>query len=151
MRILMVCLGNICRSPMAEGIMREMIESEKLNWNVDSAGTGDWHVGEPPDPRSVKEAARHNIDISHLRGRQLKKDDFDEFDLILVMDESNYQNAAELAPQKHKDKLRKLLSYNRQDEREDVPDPYFEGGFDGVYRMIHDACEAFIEKHKPDA
>lgn len=148
MRILMVCLGNICRSPMAHGILEEMIEEEGLDWTVDSAGTGSWHVGEPPDPRSVDESARNNIDISHLRGRQLKREDFDNFDLILVMDDSNYQNALKLAGDQQKHKLKKLMDYHPKKDLTEVPDPYFEGGFDGVFRMIETACEQLIEEHK---
>jgi protein-tyrosine phosphatase len=136
---------------MAQGILENLIEEHNLDWTVDSAGTGDWHVGEPPDSRAVREAARNNIDISDLRGRQLKVEDFDNFDLILVMDNSNYENALELAPDNHQDKVEKLLSYHPEPSISDVPDPYFEGGFDGVFKMIKTACEQIVKKHKDNS
>ena len=92
MKILMVCLGNICRSPLAEGIMKKKIQEHQLNWKVDSAGTAAWHAGEKPDSRSIKVAQKNNIDILNQRGRQFQARDLDDFDLVLTMDATNYQN-----------------------------------------------------------
>ncbi len=139
----MVCLGNICRSPLAEGIMRKNIEEYNLDAMVDSAGTAHFHIGQSPDPRSVESGARHNIDISGLRGRQFGVADFDNFDLIYVMDKSNYRNVLELARgEDDKAKVELLLNVSNPDQFLEVPDPYYGGeqGFENVYQMINEAC-----------
>lgn len=142
----MVCLGNICRSPLAEGILASKVGEDVF---VDSAGTGDWHVGKAPDPRSIEVAARHDLDISHLRGRQFTVEDFDNFDLIYVMDASNYQNVVRLArTQEDEDKVIMILNEVNQGRNEQVPDPYYGGddGFEKVYQMLDEATDRILMK-----
>lgn len=140
MKILMVCLGNICRSPLAHGIMENLVEEQKLDWQVDSAGTGDWHVGKAPDPRSIAIAQKYGIDISSQVCRQFRQEDFAEYDRIYVMDKSNFQDVMQLAGnQKNRKKIRLLL------DKEIVPDPYWDDEqFEPVFRMIKEGCERII-------
>lgn len=141
--ILFVCLGNICRSPIAEGVARKLIEEDSLTIAVDSAGTGSWHVGETPCKHSVAVAKYHDIDISHLRARQVKKADFSTFDLIVALDESNYRDLKALGCQN----LVKLGDYGH--EGADVPDPYFFDGFEGfehVYTMIESCVKELLKR-----
>lgn len=141
-KVLMVCLGNICRSPLAEGILKSKIDPSKVE--VASAGTGDWHVGQLPDDRSIKIAEKHNIDITDQRGRHFTSKDFDEFDLIYVMDNSNKENVLALAKNdEHRKKVKLILDEIFPGENVDVPDPYYGGnsGFDSVYKMLDEACE----------
>lgn len=147
MKILLVCLGNICRSPMAEGILRDMIRKQGLDWRTDSAGTGDYHVGEQPDRRAMKAMQDHGIDISDLRARQLHVSDFEEFDLLLAMDANNLQNMRRLAPSKdHSMKARLMMDHAPDHALREVPDPYFGGdeGFEEVYQMLTIACTNLI-------
>ena len=148
MKILMVCLGNICRSPLAEGIMQNKINQNGLDWEVDSSGTGAWHSGELPDPRSIKVAKKHNIDITNQRGRQFQAHDLDEFDLILTMDASNYQNVKRLAStQEHEDKIHLIMNFANPGMNQTVPDPYYgNDGFENVYEMLDEACECIVTK-----
>lgn len=143
-KILMVCLGNICRSPMAEGIMRQKVEKYGLAVYVDSAGTIANHVGEAPDKRSIANGIKHNVDISGLRARLFTVNDFDKFDLIFVMDRSNYKNVIGMA-RNYDDKKKVNLIMNELYPRTDieVPDPYFGGeeGFDKVFHLLDLACE----------
>lgn len=145
----MVCLGNICRSPMAEGILRAKIESSGIAVEVDSAATSDYHIGDSPDHRAVKKCKEYAIDISSLRGRQLTKTDFGTFDRIYVMDRSNYQNARQLTddPTELK-KLDMLLNLSYPAENREVPDPYFGGedGFEHVYQLLDTACDQLISE-----
>ena len=139
MRVLMVCLGNICRSPLAHGILqREIEERELTGWLVDSAGTSGHHAGAPPDPRSEAEALRHGIDISTQRSRPLVVADFDRFDRIVVMDASNYQDAVRLAPKpEDAEKVELLMNYAEPGRNQQVPDPYWDDdGFAGVFEMV---------------
>ncbi|MGB0404206.1 MAG: low molecular weight protein-tyrosine-phosphatase [Salibacteraceae bacterium] len=150
-KILMVCLGNICRSPLAEGIMRAKIEEHNLNAMVDSSGTANYHVGQSPDPRSQESGLKHGIDISGLRGRQFEVADYDNFDFIYVMDKSNYGNVLNLARgEDDKNKVELLLNVANPDSFKDVPDPYFGGtqGFEDVYQMINEACEIIAQNLK---
>ena len=146
MKILMVCLGNICRSPLAEGILQNIIDTKGLDWEVDSAGTGNWHIGNPPDIRSIKTAKKHGIEIDHQRARLFSKDDFDKFDLILAMDRSNYEDILKMASsQEEREKVQLILNFSRLLE-EDVPDPYWDDdGFEKVYLMLKDASELLTE------
>ena len=152
MRVLCVCLGNICRSPLAEGILRARAAEAGLDWTVDSAGTGDYHVGKPPDPRSEAEAAYHGIDISGQRARQLTPADFDAFDHILVMDASNFQDARALASSPEQlAKLELIMNYAEPGRNGQVPDPYWDDeGFAGVYEMLDEAARMFVSA-KADA
>lgn len=146
-KILMICLGNICRSPLAEGILKSKVNPEKIQ--VDSAGTGNWHVGNPPDPRSIEVAKRNNIDISRQICRQFRKEDFDEYDLIYVMDNSNKEDVLAMAEtQEHRDKVKLLLNEIFPNENVDVPDPYYGGpiGFQNVFEMIEKACDKIATK-----
>ena len=140
----MVCLGNICRSPLAEGIMQHLADKQGLNWTVDSAGTGNWHVGERPDHRSVRVARNYNIDISKQVCRVFRQTDFDEFDHILVMDRSNLANVLALARyQHHQQKVHLLLKDSV------VPDPYYdETLFEPVFKLIEEGCKKFISRYK---
>ena len=147
-RILMVCLGNICRSPLAEGIMRAKLFGRN-NYEVESAGTGGWHVGDPPDPRSVAIAKEMGLDITGQRGRQFQATDFDRFDHIFVMDNSNHRDVLKLARTEHdKQKVSLILDTLFPGENVDVPDPYYGGndGFAKVYDMLDQACEILRER-----
>ena len=135
----MVCLGNICRSPMAEGIMRNL-GGKKVE--VDSAGTASYHIGLQPDKRMIATAFDHGIDISNLRARQFQYDDFNSFDLIFAMDSSNYRNIISLAKNDNdKQKVKMIL------DNSNVPDPYYgdNEGFEHVYRLLHEACQNFLD------
>ncbi len=148
MKILMVCLGNICRSPLAEGILLAKIKNKKLSWEVDSAGTSGWHQGQLPDARSIAVAKAYGIDLTYQRSRQFKLIDFEAFDLILAMDSSNYTNITRLATtEAYKDKVKLILNYVYPNENRAVPDPYYEGGFEKIYQMLDAACEKIIEIH----
>ncbi|AXG72698.1 low molecular weight phosphotyrosine protein phosphatase [Flavobacterium arcticum] len=139
--ILMVCLGNICRSPLAEGILQSKLPKEKFI--VDSAGTGDWHAGQQPDKRSIATAKNRGLDITHQRARQIKVSDFEKFDYIYVMDTSNYNNVAKLAPNNiTKAKISLMMDALYPEQGTEVPDPYFGGndGFEKVYDMLDEAC-----------
>jgi len=145
----MVCLGNICRSPLAEGILSAKIAAEGLDWEVDSAGTGSWHIGEPPHKGSIQVAEQNGIDITNQRARQFSTTDFAKYDLILAMDSENYSNILAMAPeQEAKQKVELILNYSTPGQNKAVPDPYFIGGFTEVYEMLDKACEELLNKHK---
>ena len=153
MKILMVCLGNICRSPMAQGILENKIKEEELDVEVDSAATSDYHIGDPPDPRAIKKAAEYKIDITHYRGRQIAAEDFEKFDKIYVMDSSNYSNTLEVCSKDNaKNKVEMILNLSYPGKNKSVPDPYFGGedGFEEVYRMLDAACDVIIQDIKND-
>ncbi|MBT0608583.1 low molecular weight protein-tyrosine-phosphatase [Aequorivita echinoideorum] len=143
----MVCLGNICRSPLAEGILKSKVDTTKVY--VDSAGTGHWHVGDLPDKRSIAIGQKNKIDITSQRGRQFSKKDFDEFDHIYVMDNSNKKNVLALAEDDHqRDKVKLILDEIFPGENVDVPDPYLGGneGFENIYKMLDEACIKIAKK-----
>lgn len=143
----MVCLGNICRSPLAEGILKSKVDSSKVF--VDSAGTGHWHVGNRPDSRSIDIARKNNIDITYQRGRQFTARDFDEFDIIYAMDNSNRDNILALAQNdEQRSKVKLILDEIFPGENVDVPDPYYGGttGFENVYKMLDQACDVIVSK-----
>lgn len=144
--VLFVCLGNICRSPTAEGVFRSLVEQEGLSdrINIDSAGTHAYHIGEPPDSRAQAEAKRRGIDISGLRGRQAHPGDFEQFDYVLAMDSENHRNLMAICPMDFEDRLHMCLDFAQNAKRKDVPDPYYEGGFDRVYDMIEDAARGLL-------
>jgi len=151
-KVLMVCLGNICRSPLAEGILASKLPKDKFI--VDSAGTGSWHIGHAPDKRSIAVAQKNGLCIDGQKGRQFKTSDFDEFDYIYVMDNSNYRDVLHLAKtEEHKKKVHLILNELFPDENVDVPDPYYGAvnGFDNVYQMLDEVSEIIatklIEKH----
>lgn len=147
--ILMVCLGNICRSPLAEGLMRHHCERHGLAWTVDSAGTSGYHVGGSPDPRSIDVASARGLDISSQRARQIDSSDLLSYNYVITMDTSNYNDVKALArSQDQIDKISMLLNYSHPGLNMSVPDPYYVGSFDDVYDMIEAAVLAFINKHK---
>lgn len=149
MKILMVCLGNICRSPLAEGIMKEKVRQRGLNWHVDSAGTGGWHEGEKPDPRSISTARNHGIDITGQRARQIRHADLEHYDLILTMDEDNHHNVRSMALQSSSDpeKVHMIMNFVHPGENISVPDPYWNNdGFEEVYQMLDKACDQVIKR-----
>lgn len=151
-KILMVCLGNICRSPLAEGILASKLPKDKFI--IDSAGTGNWHVGCKPDDRSIATAKKNGIDISQQKGKHFNTHFFDSYDYIYVMDTSNYDNVIALATtENHKNKVQLILEELFPSENVDVPDPYYglQNGFDMVYEMLDESCtilaKKLIEKH----
>jgi len=151
MKVLMVCLGNICRSPMADGLLKKKIEINDLDVFVDSAGTGAYHVGESPDKRMQATANKEGIDISSLQARQFVASDFDRFDLIYAMDKSNYDNIISMAKsENHRLKVRMILEETYPGEEMSVPDPYYGGnqGFEEVYHLLDKACDKIIERLK---
>lgn len=145
MSYLMVCLGNICRSPLAEGILRDKAERLNLDIRIDSAGTSNYHIGQHPDNRTVLNAKQHGIDISKLKGRQFQVEDFDKFDTIFVMDSSNYSDVISLARSENDiRKVEMILNRVYPNSNMAVPDPYFGGeqGFETVFILLEKACDA---------
>lgn len=142
----MVCLGNICRSPLAEGILQSKVDSDTVF--VDSAGTAGYHVGNPPDKRSIAVAQKHGLDIRNQKCRKFSMQDFSEFDYIYVMDRSNFSDVASLASNQEETNKVKLLLSEVELGIKEVPDPYYGGddGFENVYQMIDKACEAIAKK-----
>jgi len=146
-KILMVCLGNICRSPLAEGILKA--KTNHLDVVVDSAGTAAYHVGEQPDIRSIEIANKYGIDLTSQRARQFSVNDFDKFDKIYAMDSSNYANIISLArDEKDRNKVDVILNESNPKSFQSVPDPYYggENGFQDVYEMLEDACDIITQK-----
>ncbi|MGJ5642106.1 low molecular weight protein-tyrosine-phosphatase [Formosa sp. S-31] len=146
-KILMVCLGNICRSPLAEGILRSKLPYE--DFVIDSAGTSSYHIGSNPDKRSVSVARKYGINISNLMGRQFTINDFDEFDIIYAMDTSNFRDIIHLArTEDDKTKVKLILNEIYPNQNYDVPDPYYGGdhGFENVYKMLDEACSVIAEQ-----
>jgi protein-tyrosine phosphatase len=146
-KILMVCLGNICRSPLAEGILASKLP--KGNFFVDSAGTGSWHIDHAPDNRSIATAKKNGLNIANQKGRQFKNSDFDTFDYIFVMDRYNYKDVMDLAKNEvQKNKVQLILNEIFPNENVDIPDPYYglENGFDVVYKMLDEACDVIAKK-----
>jgi protein-tyrosine phosphatase len=147
MRILMICLGNICRSPLADGLLRNKVSEKKLPWFVDSAGTAAYHIGNPPDHRMIQTAKENGIDISGLRARQFTSQDYEDFDRIYVMDQSNYKNVLALANSNaDRQKVYLLLDHLYPNKQLEVPDPYYgnQSDFDAVFTLVNEATEALI-------
>jgi protein-tyrosine phosphatase len=147
-RVLFVCLGNICRSPTAEGVFRHVVERAGLieSIEIDSAGTHAYHVGEPPDARAQETARRRGIDLSGLRGRKATQVDIERFDYVLAMDEENYQHLVAVSPPGMEHKIRLFLEFAPDRPEREVPDPYFggAGGFERVLDMIEEASEGLL-------
>lgn len=140
MRILMVCLGNICRSPLAHGIMQNVVDSDGLDWQIDSAGTGDWHVGQAPDHRSIAVAKHHGIDISGQRAQHFTAELFDRYDRIFVMDKQNSLDVLRLA--KNDEQRSKVALFLPNDI---VPDPYYDDNmFEPVFDMVKERCDQLL-------
>jgi protein-tyrosine phosphatase len=147
-RVLFVCMGNICRSPTAEGVLRHLVarEAPDLRVEVDSAGTHDYHIGDPPDRRSQAAARKRGIDLGGLRARQLCAEDFDRFDYVLVMDDRNLADAAAIAPSEYRAEFRRLMEFAPEAGRLDVPDPYYGGpeGFEEVLDLTEVGARGWI-------
>jgi protein-tyrosine phosphatase len=149
MRILFVCMGNICRSPTAEGVMRRLVQERAphLTLEIDSAGTHDYHVGEPPDSRAIAAAARRGIDLRSLRARQVNDEDFERFDLIVAMDRLNHVTLIERAPPVARERIRLFMEYAGNANVQDVPDPYYGGplGFEQVLDLAEEAAAGLLD------
>jgi protein-tyrosine phosphatase len=147
-RVLFVCLGNICRSPTAEAVLRELArrEAAELDLEVDSAGTHGYHTGSPPDERSVAAARRRGIDMSGLRARVVEKADFERYDLVLAMDEAVFGRLERIAPRARRERLRLFLDFAPQLGRRDVPDPYYVGatGFEEVLDLVEEGARGLL-------
>lgn len=150
MKILMVCLGNICRSPLAEGILKQKIKENNLDWEVSSAGTGYWHIGNPPDERSIAIARQNGIDISDQRAQQLRPGDLQYYDLIFAMDASNYRNILTYATsEEEREKVEMIMNLVEPGRNQKVPDPYYnDDGFKEVFEMLERACDKLIERYQ---
>jgi protein-tyrosine phosphatase len=149
MKVLMVCLGNICRSPLADGLLRKKVKEQNLNIEVDSAGTSGIHAGEAPDVRMQKVAADFKTPINNLKSRKFIVDDFDNFDLILAMDKSNYSNIRQMArTQEEKEKVHLILEFSENESLKEIPDPYYGGeqGFIDVYNLLDEATDNVLTK-----
>jgi protein-tyrosine phosphatase len=147
MKVLFVCLGNICRSPMAEGILTDLVAKSGLKWEVDSAGTGDWHVGEKPDPRALATAKKFGVDISKQKARQFTPEDFDNFDRIYVMDTNNYRDLLkQTRGQADMVKVDWVLNLSHPGQNKGVTDPYFaEDQFETVFNELKESCKVLIQ------
>jgi protein-tyrosine phosphatase len=147
-KVLFVCMGNICRSPTAEGVFAKLIKEHDLEhcFTIDSAGTHAYHVGEPPDWRAQKAASARGVELSHLRARKVIMGDFEDFDYLLAMDDENYSTLANVCPKQYKDKIQYFLDYAPHLQTREVPDPYFGGKyeFDRVLDMVEDAALGFL-------
>ena len=142
----MVCLGNICRSPMAHGIMEKKIREQKLDWEVDSAGTSGWHDGQRPDARAVKLSKVKGVDISDQISRKIRYEDIDNYDLILVMDASNYQHVMELSAQAGtKANIQLIMNFRYPNRNMAVPDPYYDDKFEEAFDLLDDAMDYVIK------
>ena len=149
-RVLFVCMGNICRSPTAHGVFRKMLEehSQDLSIELDSAGTGDWHVGQPPDSRAAQAASRRGVEISDLRARTVHDKDFELYDYILAMDELNLVTLQDRSPDKYHAKIRLLMEFAEQPSNRNVPDPYYGGpaGFEQVLDLLENAGRGLLRE-----
>lgn len=154
-RILMICLGNICRSPMAKAILAKKLEERKITWvEVDSAGTSDYHVGGKADQRTLESGRKHGIDLSAHRGRQFSRHDFDTFDLIYAMDRENYADIMYLASnEEEKAKVKMILNELKPESDLSVPDPWFGGekDFEKVFNLLNETCDIIVEKIEIEA
>lgn len=148
-RVLFVCMGNICRSPTAEGVFRKLLaeQAPELDVGVDSAGTHGYHAGAPPDPRACRSAERRGVDLTKLRARRVTAADFEQFELVLAMDEQNLLFLLELCPVDYRSRVRLFLEFAPQLGRRDVPDPYYGGstGFEHVLDLVEEAAAGLLE------
>jgi len=146
-KVLFVCMGNICRSPTAEGAFRSIILKQKLSdfFEIDSAGTHAYHIGNPPDSRSQQTARKYGVDLSNQRARKVNESDFYYYDYIIAMDTDNIEILRSIRPTNSQSQIKLLLDYLPDVSIQSVPDPYFEGKFDEVFRMVYTACTSFLE------
>lgn len=154
-RVLFVCMGNICRSPTAEGVFRQFVDAAGLSGAIesDSAGTHDYHIGAPPDSRAQAAAAQRGYDLSRLRARQVRTEDFADFDYVLAMDEVNRTALSRLCPSQYRDRVKLFLEFAPGAGRREVPDPYYGGkqGFEEVLDLVEDAARGLLEHIKSNA
>lgn len=147
-KVLFVCMGNICRSPTAHGVFQSLVDAENLGEKilVDSAGLHSFHVGNPPDLRSQAAARGHGVELSQLSARQFVSADFLKFDILLAMDESNYSGMQRLQPEISPGQLSMMLEYSGKYDQTEIPDPYYgDDGFELVYDMVADACDGLLK------
>lgn len=153
MKILFVCTGNICRSPTADAVLRERVSALGLDWEIDSAGTHGYHVGNPPDPRSIRVAGSKGVDMTELRARKVTASDFETYDLIFAMDRGHYDILMRQCPPAYRGRVRLFLEESglSSDAGFDVPDPYYGAleGFESVYTLIARGVEAIVALHNP--
>lgn len=151
MRILMVCLGNICRSPMAQGVMEHLVACEQLQWTVDSAGTNGYHDGEAPDPRAIRATQFRGIHIESQVSRKISSSDLDDFDIILAMDRSNLSYLLSMCKSEQQTKkIRLLMEFAHFGLSDQVPDPYYDNRFDLALDLIESACKGFVNEYRPN-
>lgn len=148
--VLFVCLGNICRSPMAEAIFYNLVKEKGLleDFDIDSAGTGDWHIGEGPHTGTIKKLTEYNLSSKGLVSRQIKAEDYERFDYIVCMDENNVKNALPMLGKNKSQKVFRLLDL--VEDSKDVPDPYFTGDFEETYQLCLKGCQALLDKIETD-
>jgi protein-tyrosine phosphatase len=148
MRVLFVCMGNICRSPTAEGVFRQALQAHGGSIEIDSAGTHDYHVGEPPDRRAIAAAQRRGIDLSGLRARQVTDEDFARFDLILAMDGDNFDLLQRRAPAQYQARIKLVMEFAPDAYSREVPDPYYGGakGFEEVLDLLEKAAQGLLRE-----
>jgi len=153
MKILFVCLGNICRSPMAEGILKKLVDEHNLNWHVESAGTEYYHVGQLPDRRAIHTSEKFGIDITHQRARRIAKKDFETFDVIYALADDVLEEVAGMKPSNSNSEVKLLLDELYPNEGRSVYDPYYDGqaAFEPVFLQIEEACKAIVRKYAPHA
>lgn len=148
-KVLFVCMGNICRSPTAHGVFRALVQRERLddNISIDSAGTHAYHVGSPPDRRAAATAASRGVDLSDLVARRVETEDFEVFDYLLAMDQENFLSLSEMCPDQHIEKVHMFMDFAPHMRTREVPDPYYGGaaGFERVYDLVEAASEALLE------
>lgn len=153
-KVLFVCMGNICRSPTAEGVFNRLLQDNQAQdlFEIDSAGTHAYHVGEPPDERAQETARKRGIDLSYIRGRKFDVSDFEDFDYILAMDTSNYKILTQVCPSHLRHKVKRFLDYAPKRKERDVPDPYYGGdnGFEHVFDLVADASQGFYDDVRPN-
>jgi len=146
-KVLFVCMGNICRSPTAEGSFRSIVSKQELSdfFEIDSAGTHAYHIGNPPDKRSQQTARKYGVELSNQRARQVQESDFYYYDYIIAMDMDNIDILESICPTDSQSEIKLLLDYHTEASFQSVPDPYFEGKFDEVFEMVYAACTSFLE------